>query len=258
MPPHCPSPSPIANLLRRRTRRTRHAGRLTAAAVAVLLASLVTTSALAIDLETARPPLEILDHQVTSGGRTLQLPDGHWFLVDHQVVPVGGGAPASVGPIDAAYLVEVEDDAVVLAARLWILRNDYRNAAWDPTPCAGEGDIYMKEHSSVIGQPDCVAVWGKHGHGVAHYLRFSKPALAWLDARGVQLPDDVVGIKVSRFATNTFGVVLLAVPAEHFDSNAAVIDWAESLRRALKPLLEHRDNEGRLPPLPPAQAASQP
>ncbi len=256
MPQHRPSP-----IARRqdgyapRPRRTRHTGRL--AGAAALLASLAATSARAIDLETARPPLEILDHQVTSGGRTLHLPDGRWFLVDHQVVPVDG-APASAGPIDSAYLVEVEGDAVVLAARLGLLRHDYRNSAWSPTPCAGEGDIYMKEHSAVMGQPDCVAVWGKHEYGVAHYLRFSKPALAWLDARGMRLPDDVVGIKVSRFATNTFGVVLLAVPAEHFDSNAAAIDWAESLRRALKPLLEHRDNDGRWPPLPPAQGASSP
>ena len=67
----------------------------------------------------------------------------------------------------------------------------------------------------------------------------------------MRLPDYTVGVLYARFATNTFGSVLVLATAQRFQSADAAVNWAEALRTALKRMFENRDSEAHLPPLPP-------
>ncbi len=226
-----------------------------AAIVIALGTPLVVTPAYAIDLANATPPVEIVDHKITSGPRTLALPPGHWFLVDLSHDAVSSGASgASVA--DTATFVQVEDGRYVLGGRLFILRADALAFGWNFSPCGGIEDIYLKDRAPNGRQPDCLTVYSRRGETIASNpnLKPSRATAEWMSAQRVEWPTYSVVISYARYATNTFGTLSLVIPAERFESEAITIAWSESLRTALKRFFEHREDEGRLPELPQATA----
>jgi len=227
--------------------------RVVAFALALAAAS---GSAGALDLVATRPPVEIPDGRVTIGARTLVLPPGpgQWFYVDHQERPVAGGPRnLQTSTDDRAFLVRIDRGSLALAAEVYLLRADLLKTGWDDLPCAGRQDIYLKEHLAAPSLRDCVAVRGLRSADVQAFVAANVPAgPAWLARRKVALPEFAANIRYARFSSNTYGVIDVFVPATHFASDQAAIDWAESLRSALKPVFEHRVDLAAVPALPPA------
>lgn len=205
--------------------------------------------AIAIDLATTTPPVEIVDHKLTSGPRTLWLPDGHWYLLDVRRSDMGGSGPTVA---DTATFVQIEGGRFVLGGRLFILRGDTPTPGWGFTPCGSAEDIYMKDREPNGRQPDCLTVYSRR-KGTPDASRHASPsqaAIEWMAAHHMEYPEYSVVISYARYATNTFGALGLRFPAERFDSEASAIAWAETLRTALKRFFEHREDEGHFPTLP--------
>ncbi len=219
----------------------------------MLTALLATSTGYALELAGANAPLEVADGKITSGARTLWLPQGHWFLVHRSEGSVTNGTNRTT-PSDVAELALVDNGELVAIARLGILRADLSMKSWNNTPCnLRPEEVYRRDRGGLSGQPDCLSITGQRTTDLNGYIdqEFSRSSLQWLSSRGVRLPDYTVGILYARFATNTFGSVLVLASAERFPSADAAIDWAEALRTALKSMFEHRDSEARLPSLPP-------
>jgi hypothetical protein len=218
-----------------------------------LTALLATSTSYALDLAGANAPLEVRDGKVTSGSRTLLLPQGHWFLVHRSEGSVTNGNNRTA-PSDVAELALVDDGELVAIARLGILRADLSMKSWNNTPCnVRPEEVYRRDRGGLSGQPDCLSITGQRTTDVDSYIdrEFSRSSLQWLSGQGVRLPEYTVSILYARFATNTFGSVLLLASAERFQNADAAVDWAEALRTALKSMFEHRDSEAGLPSLPP-------
>jgi len=219
----------------------------------LLACALSAVPAGATDLAAATPPIEIIDHKLTSGPRTLWLPDGHWYLVDLRQDSVSSGASGAT-LADTATFVQVENGKFVLGGRLFILRADALAFGWNFSPCGSPEDIYLRDRAPNGRQPDCLTVYSRRGNRVGGGANFqpTQRALDWLAERHVSPPDYSVVITYARYATNTFGTLSLTIPADRFDSDAAAIAWSETLRTSLKRLFEHRDDEGHFPALPPS------
>ena len=239
-------PSPRA---RRATSTTWRAAGVVVRRLAVAACALTCLPGQATDLVAARPPVEITDGQVSIGPRTLHLPPGRWFYVDHQEIQRHGGprvqAPATE---DVAFLLRVDHGQATLGIRLGLLRSDLARPSWD-FECMAPGTIYFKDRTSSPGQADCLYVSDRRNAGHA-IEAWSAPAARWLEAKGIASPGSLVFVRYQRFGSNSHGMVILLIPTAHFESEASVDEWAESLRDALKPWLEHRTDEASLPALP--------
>jgi hypothetical protein len=218
------------------------------AAAALVLAC---PRAIGLDLVGAQPPIEVTDHRATIGPRTLLLPEGgRWYYLAQAAKEVTGGPRGQVlSSSRTAYLVQVDHGVFTLGLRLTLLKDDLWRLGWGEEPCHAPEDIYRSERGA-MWQSDCVRINGRRAD-------FDRPlggrkgdTARWLAKEGVRTPEVSVSIVYWRYSTNTFGELSVVVPAEHFDSDAAAIAWAESLRAALKPMFEHRESEARLPPLP--------
>jgi hypothetical protein len=208
--------------------------------------------AVAMDIASAKVPVELADGAVSSGQRTLVLPPGNWTLVDHQESLASNGHGASA-PADAVYLVQVDaDNRLVLGLHVELLRADIPTNFWRAFPCSGTEDIYLRDRAGQSVFSDCLRVIGQRKGGsntMGLAQTFSKRALNWLDEHNVKTPDFTVAILYARYASNTFGSVDVIVPSERFESQDATVAWAESLRSTLKPLFEHRTSKAMFPAL---------
>jgi hypothetical protein len=206
---------------------------------------------LALDLVAAKPPIEITDHRATIGPRTLVLPEGgRWYYLGQVVKEVTGGTRGQVlSSSKTAYLVQVDHGAFTLGLRLVLLKDDLWRLGWGEEPCHAPEDIYRSERGR-MWQSDCVRVNGRRADFIRPLGGADAGAARWLAKEGIRTPEVSVSIVYWRYATNTFGEVSVVVPAEHFDSDAAAIAWAETLRTAMKPMFEHRQDEATLPALP--------
>jgi hypothetical protein len=220
----------------------------------LLLGSILASSpSHAIELSSAVAPLAVADSKVTSGSRTLWLPQGTWFLLNRAEGAVTDGNNRTA-PTDVADLALVEGGELVAIARLRILRADLGMKNWNNTPCnVRPEEVYRRDRGGMSGQPDCLSITGQRRTDLDSYIaqEFSPASLRWLSSQGVRLPDYTVGVLYARFATNTFGSVLVLATAQRFQSADAAVNWAEALRTALKRMFENRDSEAHLPPLPP-------
>jgi hypothetical protein len=231
--------------------RRPRAARARGQSVLLCAAMLAVHPATAVDLATATPPIEIVDHKLTSGPRTLWLPDGHWYLLETRQGSVSSGASgASVA--DTATFVQIEDDKFVLGGRLFILRADALAFGWNFSPCGNPEDIYVRDRNPNARQPDCLTVYSrrKGTPDSSAHSKSSKEVLDWMAQHNVDFPEYSVVVTYARYATNTFGVLSLRVPADRFDSETTAIAWSETLRSALKRFFEHREDEGHFPTLP--------
>ncbi len=203
----------------------------------------------ATDLVAAKPPVEITDGEVSIGPRTLHLPPGRWFYVDHQEKQVTGSGYARAPSVDdTAFLLRVEHGEATLAVRLGLLRSDLVAPSWNFT-CLAPGTIYFKDRTAVPGSADCLHV-GDRRDARSAIEGWSPTGAAWLAAQGITPTGALVFVRYHRFGPNSHGMIALLIPTEHFESETAVSAWAESLRDALKPWFEHRSSQASLPPLP--------
>ena len=213
----------------------------------------------ALDLDGVKPPREIVDQEVKIGARTLRLPSGHWMFVDRSAASVSGGpGPRGRSVVDTAYLVHIEDRTLVASVRIALPRNDIVMPAWNyPCLSANALTIYRQDRESPPGNADCVFIGGRLPSDLDAWLQgYSAPAKNWLTEAGVRLPGTTISIGYLRFSANTFGTIWVLARAEDFDSDAAAIEWAESLRISMKPMFEHRTEAARLPLLPSAAASA--
>jgi len=108
------------------------------------------------------------------------------------------------------------------------------------------------DRTDVQGNADCIAYAGRSGERFRPLLsRLSPPTADWLAARGAAWPDAALSLRFERYTANTFGMVTVFVPAEHFGSDAEASAWLEAMRDTPRPLFEHRVDNARLPALPP-------
>lgn len=241
------------------------------AALCAALLQASTPAACALDVGVIQPPAVVEDGHITIGERTLWLPKGDWYLVDTAHTPVSGGPRNLVTEtLETAYLVEVERGVFALGVRVSMLRADLSVRDWKTLPCSGADTLRANEHGASRWRPDCTSIDGERGAAFDKLVRSNSPRAAqWLQERQIPAPGMSVGIRYARGTDDSFGSIVLIVPAAHFDSDASAAAWTESLRTALKPLFEHRVSEGRIPPLPaapppddvasrPAERASQP
>lgn len=214
----------------------------------------------ALDIASAVPPIEVTDGQLTVGSRTLLLPPGRWYYVDHSQKTINTGLHFH-SPEDTVYLVQTENGQIALSIRLVLLREDILASGWD-FGCLHDASIYFKERTPSPGRSDCLTIAPRRVNDYDQFIkRYSPRAADWLAARGVTEPVAMIYARYMCFAANTYGVLGVLIPTAHFDSEASAIDWAESMRSALKPWFEHRVDEARLPAiaaLPGAASAATP
>ncbi len=235
-----------SQLLRRVSRRRRFA------AVAGLLA-VSATAAHGLDALAAKPPVEVTDGRITIGQRTLWLPpgSGRWVYIDHGEIAVSGGLDGNDTTMDdRVVLARVDHGVFTFGLELWLLRKDIVRSGWDFGYCDNTANIYFNQRTRLPSQRDCVTVRGQVTTAFQQYLAGAPGALSWLQSQQIRLPDATAKIRFGRAYANTYGVIDVFIPADRFDSELATIAWAESMRTALKPLFEHHEDEGRIPPLP--------
>jgi hypothetical protein len=205
----------------------------------------------ALDLDAATPPVEITDRRATIGPRTIVLPEGgRWYYLGSKKEQVTGGPRDQyISSSRWAGLVQVDRGAFTLGLGLRLLTSDLPHPGWGAQPCDFPEDIYRKEHGT-MWQSDCVRINGRRTDFDVPFGGSEGRTARWLAEHGVRTPEVSVSIVYARYASNTFGTLAVVVPAQRFESDAAAIAWAESLRSSLKPLFEHRESEGRLPALP--------
>jgi hypothetical protein len=226
------------------------------ALAALAMGAFAATAACALDVSSAVPPMKITDGKVSIGGRSVVLPAGEWWDLDHYSWQAKAGRAFS--DVDSVFIARVEHGAVGLAGRDVLLKDDIPSSSWQDQPCGSTDDIYFKEHAQGAGLTDCISVRSVRAQAMKDLLARTFPkAERWIDAMHLGVPDAAVRVRYARYAANTFGIVDLFVPAEYFDSEPTAIAWAESLRSKLKKLFERREDSGELPPLelpPPAVA----
>jgi hypothetical protein len=205
----------------------------------------------ALDLAGAKPPLEITDHHATIGGRTLVLPEGgRWFYVGHSTQDLRGGTRETVLTSRVkADLVQVDGGTVVLGLRLQLQKDDLFQVRWGREGCR-EADDFSASERAASPQSDCLRATKSD----AEFDQAFGGARRWPALAQVRAPQAGVAIVYARQAAGTFGQLDVVVPAGRFESDAAAIAWAETLRTGLQPMFEHRQDTASLPPLPPPRS----
>ena len=239
------------------------------AAAVALVAVLACARALALDLGDAKPPVDVVDGEVSLGGRTLLLPPGHWVYVDRSLEVLNAGSPGRPrSVVETVFLMQVEGRALVASVRLALVNGDAEISDWRyACQPAGPLTIYRQDRAVPPGNADCLIVNGRREAALGKWFDgYSAVSKAWLARQGIQLPGTTISVGYLRLPPHTYGVIWVLAPAEDFDSDASAIAWAESLRGATKSMFENGVDTARMPALPvaavpasaPASAASSP
>jgi len=183
----------------------------------------ITDASGALELSESIVPAEIPDFSISNGPRTLRLPEGVWWELDHYVWQATAGT--AVGRVDSAFIARIEHGTIGLAGRIVLLKYDIPAKSWRDEPCGGVEDIYAKEYSTSYDLKDCLVVRSERSKDMSDLLKRTFPKVGpWVAAHGMTLPDAAVRIRYARYSTNTYGILDLFV--------------------------EHRQDEATLPPLP--------
>nr|WP_315428738.1 hypothetical protein [uncultured Albidiferax sp.] len=210
---------------------------------------LIAPASFALDVVESPPDLEILDKQLSIGGRTLALPDGHWLYANRTQWNAVLRTPPPLS-IFAAYAMDVQNGRMQSAIVLELPVRSGNAPDWRADGCSQPGQLFRDDFGSESKTPECLQVYRRPGHLVGQQTVFYSDVQQWVQARGIKLPGPVYEVVYAKYSRNDYGRVRVFVPMKAVANDEEIVAWAQKLPATLAAFMDKRDKQAKLPSIP--------